>query len=88
MYISQNSKLFPQTISNRDVAISYNNPFIIHFPSPPKIQDMPNEGNYLLNIIVYIFVISIFLIVVRFLFLKMHKFAKTHPLGAKKKTRK
>ena len=78
--------LFPQTISNPDiVAISYNNPFIIHFPNPPKIQDMPNGSNYLINMLVYIFVISIFLIIIRFLFVKMHKFAKTHPLGAKKR---
>lgn len=68
--------LFPSSISDLDIiAISHNNPFIIHFPPPPKIDAKKNGlwHYYLIDILIYILAISIFLFIARLMYLKIHK---------------
>ena len=53
------------------VAISYNNPYLIHFPPPPKV-----ENNPYLNFLIYIVSITIFLILIRIIFTRISKIRK------------
>ena len=55
------------------VAISYNNPYLIHFPPPPKV-----ENNPFLNFLIYIVSITIFLILIRIIFTRISKIRKHH----------